>query len=156
MYPLILDDNDLSFAAESEIRPSFRMIAAAAGRSSAAARILLLAFDGPYGVGSAGRRDAAFLIAMSRAATALWYADALLFDLRRLDYVWGDDICGLFDVPRLVGFMLPAAIVASRANRAPLSGIINPAIDGPAADIFLQRREAIAHLLATVRATAES
>jgi len=127
------------------------MIAAAADRSSPAASILLLAFAGPYGVGSAGRRDAAYLIAMSRAATALWYADALLFDLRQLDYAWGDDICELFDVPRLVGFALPAAVLASKANHKPLAGIVNSGVGEPAAAIFIQRHRAIAHLLDTLR-----
>ncbi|MEQ8515601.1 MAG: hypothetical protein RIC38_08355 [Chromatocurvus sp.] len=146
MRPYITEEQDLTLGAESEITYSFRRIEVSESRTSTPVHILLLQFTGPYGVGSAGRRDAAFLLAMSKAALTLWPPDALIFDLQALEYVWGDNICELFDIPRLVGFDLPAAVAASRLNHTPLEGILNSFIGQPPISVFLHVDRAIDHV----------
>lgn len=57
---------------------------------------LVLKFTGTYGIGSAGRRDADFMQAITEAALAAWRCDAVIFDLREMAYEWGDDIWRVF------------------------------------------------------------
>jgi len=143
MATRIIDNRKLTFGQESDIRPSFRLLTATEDRRLQPLQILMLEYSGPYAVGSAGRRDAAYLLAMSRAAVTLWPGDALIFDLRELHYVWGDEISALFDIRRLVGFELPSAVIASPVNETPLRGIIGSEVGVPACEIVRKPDDAI-------------
>jgi hypothetical protein len=52
----------------------------------------LLVFSGFYGRGSAGHADARFIDTSIAHFYSLGPVDCLIIDLRKLDYVWGDDL----------------------------------------------------------------
>jgi hypothetical protein len=57
--------------------------------------IVEIAFSGQYRPGSVGHEDAAEMLRQAEAIIIRESPDAVLFNLERLDYVWGDSICGL-------------------------------------------------------------
>lgn len=57
--------------------------------------ILAIAFAGMYPPGSEGNECAAEMVAYVRSALSTTNTAAMLFDLRNLDYTWGDAIGGL-------------------------------------------------------------
>lgn len=68
---------------------------------------LIVEFTGECGAGHQSNGDAAFMTAIVKAALEAWEASALILDLRKLKYEWGDQMtrvlaaCGSFDLGRL-------------------------------------------------------
>jgi len=76
---------------------------------------LVLEFVGRYGHGSGGNDDATFMRAITLSAISAWDAGAVLFDLRELDYEWGDEIWSVFGSQSIPPAMLeePQALIVS-------------------------------------------
>lgn len=62
-------------------------------------RILVLHAVGEYRSGSRGAPDARLIAGYLQAALTLWRPDAVVLDLRRLAYEWGDDMLTLCRLP---------------------------------------------------------
>src|SRR5215472_16242020 len=60
--------------------------------------ILIARFWGKCGIGSRSNGDAAFMAAIAMAGVEAWAAPALIFDLQKLEYAWGDMLTRLFSV----------------------------------------------------------
>src|SRR5262249_39766417 len=82
-------------------------------------------FSGVYGEGSAGNGDADFMRVITRAALSAWHSPPVVFDLRELDYQWGDAIWSVFGFGRGVHSSgvenLPRALVVSDLCRGGVS-----------------------------------
>lgn len=59
------------------------------------ASIYKIAFRGAYRSGSQGRPDAGLMAAVTAAALAVSYPDAVLLDFTELDYEWGNNLLDL-------------------------------------------------------------
>lgn len=70
----------------------------ARSRREAPGNILIVRYAGTYRYGSAGNRDARFMYAHGEAAIAAWSPSAVVIDLRKLHYQWGDMLERVFDV----------------------------------------------------------
>lgn len=99
------------------------------------ATALVLQFSGSYGHGSAGNGDGQFMRTITLCALSLWNVDAVIFDLRELDYEWGNTIWGIygrsFD-PSGIGDLPYATVVSDRcrAGFETCAGIVGPMFDG--------------------------
>lgn len=60
--------------------------------------VLVVQYSGTYGIGSGGNSDAVYMTAMGKAAIEAFDPDALILDMTRLSYEWGDLIEQVFDV----------------------------------------------------------
>jgi hypothetical protein len=66
--------------------------------------VLIAAFHGQYGHGSAGNGDAAFMNANVLAGLAAYRPLCVILDLREMSYTWGNSLLNLFqDVETLRG-----------------------------------------------------
>ena len=54
--------------------------------------VLIVAFEGTYGIGSKGNGDANFINAIIAGARAAWEASSFVLDYRSMDYEWGDGL----------------------------------------------------------------
>ena len=81
----------VEFSSDSAVRYSFSLRAPEA-RYEPYSRIVAVHFDGVYRLGSGGKPDARLIVGITQAAATIWKADALILDLRGLDYQWGDDM----------------------------------------------------------------
>lgn len=77
--------------------------------------VLVLEFSGVFGHGSGGHGGGVYMRAITLAAIASWVHDAVIFDLRGLDYEWGNDIWDVFGGPSIPPFTVehPQALVVS-------------------------------------------
>jgi hypothetical protein len=77
--------------------------------------IIEIAFDGYYPPGSAGNEPCAKMIERARGSISDMAPSGVLFNLRHLDYVWGDSIGGLayLVVRRPQNTIIPACVVAT-------------------------------------------
>lgn len=98
------------------------------------ATAMVLRFTGSYGHGSAGNNDGHFMRTVTLSAVSLWMVDAVVFDLRELDYEWGNTIWGMYgrsiDPSGIED--LPFATVVSERCRAGFEsceGIVGPLFD---------------------------
>ena len=57
---------------------------------------LIIQFSGFYRHGSQGTGDGELMRVVTRMALTAWEANAVVFDLRDLDYRWGDNIFGIY------------------------------------------------------------
>ncbi len=108
----------LSFDGASEVRchPSRTRVGTT--------RVLVLAYEGTYRNGSAGTPDAHRMVADAKRALVLWNVDALVFDLRALDYRWGDNVLALFEVEEDAAYSpLPRVIVVSERSHAGIESL---------------------------------
>jgi hypothetical protein len=64
------------------------------GERSATA--MVLQFDGTYGHGSLGNGDGHFMRIITLSALSFWNVEAVVFDLRKLHYEWGNTIWGVY------------------------------------------------------------
>jgi hypothetical protein len=88
----------VSLADLSAIRASYRLAS-----TEDFHRVLIVAFEGEYGVGSAGNPDAAFMCGASAAGVEAFWPDAVIFDFSRLKYVWGDMLESVYNTaPKLL------------------------------------------------------
>jgi hypothetical protein len=90
--------------------------------------ILVVAFAGSYPPGSAGNDCAAEMVSYVRSVLVTTNAAAVLFDLRRLQYSWGDAIGGLAYALRDGDSQRfrPSAIVAIGSTARSLEGLLGP------------------------------
>ena len=103
---------------------------------------LIFEFSGKYGVGSDGNRDADYMEAITSAFLSISNTNAVVFDLRKLDYEWGNRVwhvlqcedCAIEDC-EVVGEpqkVFPIAIVVSDLCRSGFStcqGMVPPMFD---------------------------
>lgn len=92
---------------------------------------VVVAFEGDYRFGGSGNPDAHFMAVIIEAALMAWGSSALVVDLRKLTYEWGDAIAwAVFRRKR--GFIpssamkptLPTAVIVSEHNRERLTSLI--------------------------------
>ncbi len=91
------------------------------------ASVLVLRVEGVYGHGSAGNPDARSLLAALGAARALASPDAILVDLERVEYGWGDALLMLWNVLDSIEPPLHLHLVGGPRSRAALSSLLGPA-----------------------------
>ena len=72
---------------------------------------LIAKFSGTYRSGSAGAPDAHFIVGIAQTAVSMWHPGALVLDLRKLCYVWGDEMDGVLSSHSYYG--IPFAVVGS-------------------------------------------
>lgn len=99
---------------------------------------VVIKFRGSYGDGSAGNGDAAYMIAIRDYIIACVLPCALIFDLRELDYEWGNTIWNMFrcDEPF-------ATIVSERSKGFQTCGVAKPMFDDIDAALECLRPRAI-------------
>lgn len=110
--------------------------------------LVAVAFGGTYPPGSDGNEFALEMVAFVRAVVAKTNPNAVLFDLRGLNYTWGDGICSIVTPLLKAKRFTPSAIVASGDTARALRPFAQPrSLLGVAgAMIFETREEAVAHL----------
>ncbi|HEY3320970.1 MAG TPA: hypothetical protein VGP72_10935 [Planctomycetota bacterium] len=88
--------------------------------------VLVIAFDGE------ASPSFAYMDAMIAAGKAGWDPVALLLDLRKLRYEWGDEMGRTLSDAKASGFerQLPLAVVVSELNRAGLTSLIRDELFG--------------------------
>src|SRR4051794_37506179 len=59
-------------------------------KSGSCGFILVVTFEGKSGFGCRNNEDAAFMAAVISAGIEAWSPTALILDLKRLEYAWGD------------------------------------------------------------------
>ena len=98
------------------------------------ATAIILEFSGEYGVGSLGNGDGQYMRTVTLCALSLWMVDAVVFDLRKLRYEWGNTIWGMYGKsidPSGIDD-IPYATIASDLCRDALAsceGIVGPLFD---------------------------
>ena len=60
--------------------------------------ILVIKYSGVYRFGSGGSADAAFMLALAKAAISYTDPDGIVLDISELDYQWGDDFEMVFSL----------------------------------------------------------
>ena len=90
------------------------------------ASLLVLRVEGVYGHGSLGNPDARFLLAALGAARALESPDAILVDLERVDYGWGDALLMLWNVVESIEPPLHLHVVGGPRSHPALSSLLGP------------------------------
>ena len=58
--------------------------------------LTILEWTGTYGYGSQGNYDGVFMRVVTYAALSAWHSHGVIFDLRGLEYEWGDKILEMF------------------------------------------------------------
>ena len=92
-----------------------------------AGAVLAVAFAGKYPAGSGGNQCAAEMVSYLRSALTTTDAAAILFDLRNLEYTWGDAIGGLaWVLQKQAGVFRPSAIVANGLTARALAPLVGP------------------------------
>ena len=110
-------------------------------------RAIRLAFSGDHGWGAAGRWDARLIDAVMKETIERHAPQALILDLRELDYRWGDDIARIME-PRNI----PVAIVVSPRCAAGLESLAD-ALGLEACNILFASPEAARRHLRDTRQT---
>jgi len=91
---------------------------------------VILEFSGVYGWGSDGNRDADFIAAIKAAALEILCVEAVVFDLRKMRYEWGNRIWNVLGRRQPDGSgTLPVALVISdecRKGFASCAGMVPP------------------------------
>ena len=89
--------------------------------------IVTVAFAGDYPAGSEGNDCAAEMVSYLRSVLTTTNAAAVLFDLRGLQYTWGDAIGGLaWELREHAARFRPSAIVASGRTARSLEPLLGP------------------------------
>ncbi len=60
--------------------------------------ILVIAYSGKYGIGSAGNGDAQYMYARGQFGLNIYEPAGAILDFRELEYVWGDLLAQVFDI----------------------------------------------------------
>ncbi len=107
-----------------------------------------ISFSGRYPPGSFGNPHASRMIFFAREAIEKNSPSAVLFDLRRLNYTWGDAITDLARTVRdpETRRVLPACLLAKGRTATALEGLIRFAGRNMDLPLFLDREEALQHL----------
>ena len=98
------------------------------------ASAMVIAFSGTFGEGSAGNNDGVFMRMITHSALSVWRVQAVVFDLRELDYNWGDKIFEVFGngiEPSGVENLPFATVISDRCRPgfASCMSIIEPAFE---------------------------
>ncbi len=93
---------------------------------------IVVTFEGEYGYGSKGDGDAHFMAAIIKAALVAWRTSALVIDLRKMTYEWGDLIAMAIAAgqDQYIDAPFPTAIIVSDHNRTGLTSLIRDEILG--------------------------
>ena len=125
--------------------------------------ILVVAFKGVCGIGSANNSDATFMAAMIKAGIEAWSPDALVLDLRELDYRWGDMMSKVLGAGEYSMFKqvingdgeanqdLPTAVVISDLNREGLTSLVEMEMFAKTQDWLCESWEAAAALVSNTK-----
>ncbi|MES2072016.1 MAG: hypothetical protein V4488_16790 [Pseudomonadota bacterium] len=91
----------------------------------------LIAFQGIYGHGSAGKADARYMQAVCRAAHEAWYTSGTILDFSNLEYEWGDEMEQVIDcLDRSPGnCTYPLAIVVGSRSEQALRSLLQESYD---------------------------
>jgi hypothetical protein len=75
--------------------------------------IMVLKYNGIYGIGSSGNGDAQYMYAMGKAALAAWEPSGVILDWSNLDYQWGDMLEMVLDIGehQYIDAMFPTAVI---------------------------------------------
>ncbi len=103
-------------------------------------KALIFEFSGKYGIGSEGNRDADYMEAITSAWLSICNTNAVVFDLRQMEYEWGNSIwnvlrCEVSETDHADGEppkVFPIAIVVSDLCRNGFStcqGMVPPMFD---------------------------
>jgi hypothetical protein len=120
-----------------------------------AGSILAVAFAGKYPPGSDGNECAAEMVAYVRSVLSTTNAAAVIFDLRNLNYTWGDAICGLaLALLEEHASFRPSSIVATGPTARALEPLLSPKyIFGVAGTkMFGNMPDAVGHLERVLKA----
>ncbi len=119
----MIELEDLHLESLSDIDVSFFR---ARSRRGAPGSILIARYAGTYRFASAGNRDARFMYANGEAAIAAWSPSAVVIDLRKLHYTWGDMLERVFDVGArsYVDSRFPRAVVVGEHCEEPIRTLI--------------------------------
>lgn len=118
------------------------------------ATAMVLRFSGTYGHGSLGNGDGDFMRIITLTALSFWRVEAVAFDLRELNYQWGNSIWGMYGRsidPSGIGDLPYATIVSDLCRTAFQSceSIVGPLFDDldsaianlrPRAQAYLEKR----------------
>ncbi len=110
------------------------------------AQALIVAFHGEYGFGAKGNEDAVFMTAIIKAGLEAWGPSALILDLKKLKYEWGDMIGSALTAgsDRYIGARFPTAVVISDQNRQGLISFVEKELgDDPTHWLFESFEEAL-------------
>lgn len=101
-------------------------------------KVLVIAFSGVYGYGSKGNGDATFMSAVCIAAAECWHPNAVILDLRELDYQWGDMLASVFMSAggENSSGPIPVVILAGDRSREGLISLVDDLFREPAQWIF--------------------
>ncbi len=110
--------------------------------------IIRVSFSGYYPPGSAGNDIAAKMESIVADAVQEFHTVAVIFDLSRLNYVWGDAIGGIFSPLFRKDSNMPSCVVARGRTARALCALIEPAwLPGIAKPrLFAKPEEAMKHL----------
>jgi hypothetical protein len=103
--------------------------------------VQIVAFSGEYRVGSAGNPDAAYMRAVVTSAAAAWDSVGVVFDLRDLDYSWGNALVSVVQAGELLHdgddeHPFPVRLVVSSKCRAGLESLFAAMGDGEGAWMY--------------------
>ena len=155
-----MEEIAISFDALSDINCRFVLQHYDADKDGVDCVVLIAAFDGEYREGAQGNNDAVYMTAMLCAAFCAWTPLALVIDLEKLGYTWGD----MMESPLRAGETyrrwaggLATMVVASPRNERALRSLIDSVIgDDPDDWLRPSREEAIACVLDKCRASDSS
>lgn len=96
------------------------------------ALICVVAFQGDYGVGSEGARDAAYMRGAAMASISAWHTACLVLDLRELGYSWGGELLTVIQAPHEFADedddnVFPVLVVAGEHNHQALRSLLETA-----------------------------
>ena len=86
-------------------------------------RVLVVAFYGEYGIGSAGAPDAWYMSAIIKAGLDVHHPNGLIIDLSELNYVWGDNLDMVFSPGDLS--TIPFAVVLGDRCKDAVGTLLN-------------------------------
>lgn len=101
------------FHSESGVKYSFS-VRQSEDKYKPYSQVVAVHFEGEYRIGSRGKPDARLMVGITAAAAIVWDADAIILDLRRLDYQWGDEMDWVCSPPEGNPNLVFAIVVSER------------------------------------------
>jgi hypothetical protein len=88
--------------------------------------VLVISFSGAYRLGSGGDGDAAFMLAIAKAALWAWRSFGLVLDLRELEYTSGDKLGAVLSCgeDQWVDAEFPVRVVVSDRCREGITSLV--------------------------------
>ena len=97
------------------------------GDSQSYHKILVVKYTGDYPYGSAGNRDAKYMLAMGEAGLLVWEPSGVIVDFSNLNYQWGDALEMVFNIgahSHYEDVPLPMALVVGKECEEALRSLI--------------------------------